>query len=270
MAARPALRSRQNQEQPVRRLNDAPCADVFCRSPTTLANGNLFRIGVNSATYQDAGHTRAGMAGPSPSRFPLGRKCDTLVSRPTSTLEGTMQTTTLIRSDEMPEVIARLASEIIARHPSGEQLVLLGIQRRGVDIAVRLAAVLEARLAQPVPLGSLDINLYRDDWTSSRTRPVIGTSHLPAPLDARDVILVDDVLFTGRTVRAALEAILDYGRPRKVELLVLVDRGHRELPIHADYTGRLVHTERDDQVNVLMRERDGRDEVRLQRGNEDA
>lgn len=178
-----------------------------------------------------------------------------------------MQTTTLIRSDEMPGVIDGLAFEIIARHPSGEQIVLLGIQRRGVDIAARLAAVLEARLAQPVPLGSLDINLYRDDWTSPRARPTIGTSHLPVSLEAKDVILVDDVLFTGRTVRAALEAILDYGRPRKVELLVLVDRGHRELPIHADYAGRLVHTDRNDQVNVLIRERDGRDEVLLQRGN---
>lgn len=179
-----------------------------------------------------------------------------------------MQTTTLIHSDEMPGVIDGLASEIIARHPSGEHLVLIGIQRRGVDIAARLAAALEARLARRIPLGSLDINLYRDDWTSPRVRPTIGPSRLPEPLDAKDVILVDDVLFTGRTIRAALEAILDYGRPRKIELLVLVDRGHRELPIHADYTGRLIHTEPDDQVNVLMRERDGRDEVLVQRENE--
>lgn len=179
-----------------------------------------------------------------------------------------MQTTILIRSDEMPGVIDGLASEIIARHPSGEHVVLLGIQRRGVDIAARLAAVLETRLGCGIPLGSLDINLYRDDWTSPGARPVIGMSHMPVPLEGKDVILVDDVLFTGRTVRAALEAILDYGRPCKVELLVLVDRGHRELPIHADYAGRVVPTSRNDQVNVLVRERDGRDEVLLQRGNQ--
>lgn len=178
-----------------------------------------------------------------------------------------MQTTTLIRSEELAGIIENLASEIIKRHASCESLVLLGIQRRGVDIAVRLGKVLETRLGRKLPFGTLDINLYRDDWTTLHAKPNIGESNIPTPLDKKDVILVDDVLFTGRTIRAALEAILDYGRPRKVELLVLIDRGHRELPIHADYAGRKVETTRADKVNVLMEERDGTDEVVLQHGN---
>ena len=112
-------------------------------------------------------------------------------------------------------------------------------------------------------LGTLDINLYRDDWTSLVGKPQIGESNIPDNVDGATIILVDDVLYTGRTIRAALEALLDYGRPRKVELMVLVDRGHRELPIHADYVGRAVNTGRDEQVNVLLEERDGCDEVRL-------
>lgn len=178
-----------------------------------------------------------------------------------------MQTTTLIRAEELAGLIERLASEIIERHGACERIVLLGIQRRGVDIAVRLGRALEAKLGRKLPFGTLDINLYRDDWTTLHARPTIGESHIPTPLDDKDVILVDDVLFTGRTIRAALEAILDYGRPRKVELLVLVDRGHRELPIHADYVGRAVETTRAEKVNVLMEERDGRDEVVLQHEN---
>ena len=115
-----------------------------------------------------------------------------------------------------------------------------------------------------LPFGTLDINLYRDDWTTMHARPTIGESNITTPLDNKNVILVDDVLFTGRTIRAALEAILDYGRPKTVELLVLVDRGHRELPIHGDYVGRKINTARTEKVNVLMEERDGRDEVVLE------
>ncbi|MDO5484170.1 MAG: bifunctional pyr operon transcriptional regulator/uracil phosphoribosyltransferase PyrR, partial [Desulfovibrionaceae bacterium] len=121
----------------------------------------------------------------------------------------------------------------------------------------------EARLGTPVALGTLDINLYRDDWTSLASQPHIGQSSIPANLSKRVVILVDDVLYSGRTVRAALEALLDYGRPRAVELMVLIDRGHRELPIQPDYVGRMVQTSKADHVDVLLEEHDGQDAVRI-------
>lgn len=175
-----------------------------------------------------------------------------------------MKTTVLLHADEMARVIDRLACQIMERHGDCEQTVLLGIQRRGVDLALRLGKVLEEKLGRKLPFGTLDINLYRDDWTTLHARPTIGESHIPTPLDNKDVVLVDDVLFTGRTIRAALEAILDYGRPKTVQLLVLVDRGHRELPIHADYVGRKINTARAEKVNVLMEERDGRDAVILE------
>lgn len=173
------------------------------------------------------------------------------------------ETTLLLEKDEMERILERLAAQVLERHPGCEGLMLVGIQRRGVDLARRLAVRLEARAGVRVPLGTLDINLYRDDWTSLEGKPHIGTSHIPESPDGRVVLLVDDVLFSGRTVRAALEAILDYGRPRAVELAVLVDRGHRELPIHADYVGRQITTERDWHVDVLLEERDGEDAVKL-------
>ena len=162
-----------------------------------------------------------------------------------------MKTTVLLHADEIARVLDRLACQIMERHGDCEQTVLLGIQRRGVDLAVRLGKVLEDKLGRKLPFGTLDINLYRDDWTTMHARPTIGESNIT-------------VLFTGRTIRAALEAILDYGRPKTVELLVLVDRGHRELPIHGDYVGRKINTARSEKVNVLMEERDGRDEVVLE------
>lgn len=173
------------------------------------------------------------------------------------------ETTLLLEKDEMERILERLAAQVLERHPGCEGLMLVGIQRRGVDLARRLAVRLEARAGVRVPLGTLDINLYRDDWTSLEGKPHIGTSHIPESPDGRVVLLVDDVLFSGRTVRAALEAILDYGRPRAVELAVLVDRGHRELPIHADYVGRQITTERGWHVDVLLEERDGEDAVKL-------
>ncbi|MCH5277158.1 MAG: bifunctional pyr operon transcriptional regulator/uracil phosphoribosyltransferase PyrR [Desulfovibrionaceae bacterium] len=171
--------------------------------------------------------------------------------------------TVLLTRDDMARTLERLAYEILERRRGSHQLLLVGIQRRGVDLARRLARILGARAECDIPLGTLDINLYRDDWTSLSAMPALGASSIPLPLEGRQVILVDDVLYTGRTVRAALEAILDYGRPQRVELLVLVDRGHRELPIHADYVGRSVNTSSSEQVNVLLEELDGVDEVRL-------
>lgn len=170
---------------------------------------------------------------------------------------------TLLTREGMARTLERLAYEVLERHHGPDELLLVGIRRRGVDLARRLARILGERVGRDIPLGTLDINLYRDDWTSLSAMPALGASSIPLPLEGRQVILVDDVLYTGRTVRAALEAILDYGRPKRVELLVLVDRGHRELPIHADYVGRRVNTSRAEQVNVLLEERDGVDEVRL-------
>lgn len=169
----------------------------------------------------------------------------------------------LMNADDMARTIERLAYQIIERHDDMDTLLLVGIQRRGVDLAKRLAIILHERSGKYVSMGTLDINLYRDDWTSLAAMPAIASSTIPLPVEGKTIILVDDVLYTGRTIRAALEAISDYGRPTCVELLVLVDRGHRELPIAANYVGKLMSTSRLEQVNVLVAERDNIDEVRL-------
>lgn len=171
--------------------------------------------------------------------------------------------TVLMNAEEMARTLDRLASQILEKRGDSPDLALVGIQRRGADLAKRLAAVLSRRLDRPIPCGALDIALYRDDWTSVGVHPSVGPTNIAFPIQGRDVVLVDDVLYTTRTVRAALEALLDFGRPRRVELLVLVDRGRHELPIHADYIGRSVNTARSEHVDVFITERDGRDEVRL-------
>lgn len=169
----------------------------------------------------------------------------------------------LLNAQQVRRTLERLAYEVIERHGDGAALALVGIQRRGVELARRVKAVLEQRLEREIPLGSLDINLYRDDWTNMDSQPLIHKTRIPFAVVGREIVLVDDVLFTGRTIRAALEAILDYGRPQRVELLVLVDRGHRELPIHADYVGKKVNTSLAERVDVLIKEQDGRDVVLL-------
>ncbi len=171
--------------------------------------------------------------------------------------------TVLMTADEMARTLDRLAYQILEKRGDSPDLALVGIQRRGADLAARLARILSERLQRSVPCGALDIALYRDDWTSVGVRPSVGPTNIAFEIQGRDLVLVDDVLFTTRTVRSALEALLDFGRPRRVELLVLIDRGHHELPIHADYIGRSVNTARQEHVDVLVSERDGRDEVRL-------
>ena len=171
----------------------------------------------------------------------------------------------ILTKEEMGRTLERLAQEILDRRGGCGRLAVIGIQRRGVDLAARLKELLEKHLDHELPLGKLDINLYRDDWTRLDVQPQINKTEIPFDIDGMEIVLVDDVLFTGRTVRAALEAILDFGRPERVELLVLVDRGHRELPIHADYVGRKVETLRAERVDVFVRERDGREEVCLTR-----
>jgi len=171
---------------------------------------------------------------------------------------------TILNSKEMNRTLERLALEVHERNGDDEHLAILGIQRRGADLAERLKLLLDERLGRKVPLGKLDINLYRDDWTTNlELAPTINCSEIGFDIEGATIVLVDDVLYSGRTIRAALEAILDYGRPKRVELLVMVDRGHRELPIQADYIGKKVETIGAQHVNVLVTERDDEDRVCL-------
>ena len=142
---------------------------------------------------------------------------------------------------------------------------MVGIQRRGVELAARLAILIGAA-GEPVPLGKLDITLYRDDLSTIGPRPRVGETSLPDAIEGRTVVIVDDVLYTGRTIRAALDELADFGRPRRILLCVLVDRGGRELPIQADIVGQRIETGSDDRVDVAVRELDGRDAVELVRG----
>lgn len=166
----------------------------------------------------------------------------------------------------MARALARMASEIVERANGTDGLVVVGIQRRGVELAERLAKLIERSEGVKVPLGKLDITLYRDDLQTVGPRPVVGETRLPADLDGRTVVIVDDVLYTGRTIRAALDEFADFGRPRRMLLCVLVDRGGRELPIHADIIGTTITTGPGDRVDVLVSELDGRDGVELVRG----
>ena len=169
----------------------------------------------------------------------------------------------LMDAGRMARTLSRIAHEILERHPRVEQLALVGIHSRGVPLARRVARLIgEAAGAEPA-VGALDIALYRDDFTSLAAQPITKGTDILFSIDGRTVVLVDDVLFTGRTVRAALDQLIDFGRPARIELAVLVDRGHRELPIRADYVGRSLSTARDEAVQVLVREEDGRDEVQL-------
>lgn len=169
----------------------------------------------------------------------------------------------ILSNKDMQRTLSRLASEVAERRGNDESLVLIGVQRRGADLAERMKELLEELLDRRVPLGKLDINLYRDDWTTLNIQPSINCTEIPFDIEKTSIVLVDDVLYSGRTIRAALEAILDYGRPTRVELLVLIDRGNRELPIQADYVGKKVTTSQREHVNVLVTERDEEDKVCL-------
>lgn len=176
-----------------------------------------------------------------------------------------MESKLLLDDGEITRTLERLAYQILEKHEKCENIMLVGIERRGADLARRLQKILSSTVNHEVALGTLDINLYRDDWTSMDASPRVGKSNIPQDVTGVAVILIDDVLYTGRTIRSALEAILDYGRPSSVELLVLIDRGHRELPIQADYVGRTINTSREEHVDVLLEERDGKNEVRISR-----
>lgn len=169
----------------------------------------------------------------------------------------------ILSADDVRRALARIAHEIVERDGDPSHLALVGIRSRGDVLAARLQAAIESNEDARIALGALDITLYRDDLTRIAYTPVVRTTEIPFPIDDQVVVLVDDVLFTGRTIRAALDALVDFGRPRAIRLAVLVDRGHRELPIRPDYVGKNVPTGINDDVRVHLTEVDGRDEVEL-------
>jgi pyrimidine operon attenuation protein/uracil phosphoribosyltransferase len=169
----------------------------------------------------------------------------------------------VLDEDDMRRTLVRIAHEIVERTHEPERLAIVGIHRRGAILARRIHALLRDLLEREVPIGDLDIAFYRDDVGQRAEQPTVHASHIDFALDGATVVLVDDVLFTGRTVRSAIEALFDYGRPAKVQLAVLADRGHRELPIRPDYVGKNLPTSRAERVNVHVEELDGVDEVRI-------
>jgi pyrimidine operon attenuation protein/uracil phosphoribosyltransferase len=171
----------------------------------------------------------------------------------------------LLDGPAIARALERMAREIVELAGGTDRLLLIGIQRRGVELAERIGGLIRASRGVDVPRGALDITLYRDDLNEIGPRPVIGETRLPRDLDGKVVVIVDDVLFTGRTVRAALDQLVDFGRPARIGLAVLIDRGGRELPIQADIVGERVPAGPGDRVDVLLRERDGRDAVELVR-----
>src|SRR5882762_9973126 len=171
--------------------------------------------------------------------------------------------TTLLDARAMSRALQSMAVEILELAHGPDGLVLIGIQRRGVELAARLAKLIEKDEGVSVPRGALDITLYRDDLETVGPKPVIGPTHLPGDLTGRHAVIVDDVLYTGRTARAALDELADFGRPQRISLCVLVDRGGRELPIQPDVVGKQVKVNRGERVDVLVEELDGRDEVDL-------
>ncbi|WP_432732152.1 bifunctional pyr operon transcriptional regulator/uracil phosphoribosyltransferase PyrR [Enterococcus faecalis] len=167
----------------------------------------------------------------------------------------------------MKRALTRISYEIIERNKGIQDIVLVGIKTRGIYIAQRLAERLKQLEDIDVPVGELDITLYRDD-VKDMEEPELHSSDVPVSIEGKEVILVDDVLYTGRTIRAAMDAVMDLGRPRKISLAVLVDRGHRELPIPADYVGKNIPTSKTEEIIVEMEERDGADRIMISKGNE--
>jgi pyrimidine operon attenuation protein/uracil phosphoribosyltransferase len=173
--------------------------------------------------------------------------------------------TVILDRDDVRRTLVRIAHEIIEKNAGAESIALVGIHSRGAILAGRLHRVIEELSGDAVPLGEIDISFYRDDVgaRAPSDQPVVHSSRIDFPLEQTTVVLVDDVLYTGRTARAAIEALFDYGRPAKVQLAVLVDRGHRELPVRPDYVGKNLPTSRAERVNVRLEECDGIDEVEL-------
>jgi pyrimidine operon attenuation protein / uracil phosphoribosyltransferase len=170
---------------------------------------------------------------------------------------------TLMTDADVRRALMRIAHEIVEQNRGAKNLALIGILTRGVPLASRVAKSIAEFEDEIVPVGSLDIGLYRDDLQRLSTPPRLRPTDIPVSLDGRRVVVVDDVLFTGRTIRAALNALVDFGRPQRIQLAVLIDRGHRELPIRPDYVGKNVPTSKDENIKVRLAEIDGHDEVVL-------
>ena len=171
----------------------------------------------------------------------------------------------IMTADEIRRATIRLSHEIVEKQAGTDGLLLIGIQRRGVPLARRIAAAILENEGAEVPVGALDITFYRDDLSLVAQQPVVKGTELPTGIDGRTIVLVDDVLYTGRTIRAAMDALVDFGRPQAIRLAVLVDRGHRELPIRADHVGKNVPTSREELVRVHLEETDGEDGVEIER-----
>ena len=171
----------------------------------------------------------------------------------------------IMTADEIRRAIVRVSHEVVERQAGTDGLVIVGIQRRGVPLAERIVAAIAEHEGVALPVGALDITFYRDDLSLIAQQPIVKGTDIPFDLNGRTVVLVDDVLYTGRTIRAAMDALVDFGRPQAIRLAVLVDRGHRELPIRADHVGKNVPTSRDELVKVHLVEVDGEDAVRIER-----
>lgn len=178
-------------------------------------------------------------------------------------LEGLAVVRELMGPEEIAKALDGLARGIVKAWPDPKGIVLLGLRTGGVFLAERLRRLIKERAKAAPPMGVMDITLYRDDVFTGLPRPEVGGTELPSPLEGKTVVIVDDVLFTGRTIRSALAELLDYGRPQKIELAVLVDRGHRELPIQPDYAALTVKTKREESVRVLLKETGEEDRVVL-------
>jgi len=174
-----------------------------------------------------------------------------------------MSKKTMMTAADIRRTLARIAHEIMERNKTAEQLILIGIHTRGVPLARRLAANIEILEGTTVPVGALDIIPYRDDLASLKLKAVIRKTDIPTDIDGKSVVLVDDVLYTGRSTRAAMDALTDLGRPKSVQLAVLVDRGHREMPVHADYVGKNIPSSRHEAIKVSVMEIDGADSVAI-------
>ena len=172
----------------------------------------------------------------------------------------------ILDAEDIDRVLTRITHEILEVHKGAEDLSLVGIQTRGIYLARRIQAKIQNIEGVNTLTGDMDITLYRDDWTRISHQPIVQATDIPFSVDGKQIILVDDVLFTGRTTRAAMDALVDFGRPARIELAVLVDRGHRELPIQGNYVGKIVDTRRSETVNVMVSEHDGKDLVIIDSG----
>jgi pyrimidine operon attenuation protein/uracil phosphoribosyltransferase len=172
-----------------------------------------------------------------------------------------MSERTLLSAEDMQRALVRVAHEIVERNKGAKDLVLVGMQTRGVPLARRLATTIKDLEGINVPVGSLDISLYRDDLSSLSLKPTVHRTDIPVDVTDKQIILVDDVFYTGRSIRAAMDALIDLGRPQSIQLAVLVDRGHRELPIRADYVGKNIPTSKNEEIKVDIKEVDGEDKV---------